>query len=341
MRSRWILFLTFGALAACGSSSAIDSSSGQMPEDGSTLDAGKFDKPYADRDWSSYPAVVDTWAAGDLYAISDLHAGFDRAVHLLHKHKLIANQPELAADVEWSGGDATLVVTGDLIDKGSRSLETMDLIRKLQHDAPKSGGQVIALIGNHEAEFLADPFNSKAAEGINLELDYLGIDPKDVAKGKEAHGVWMRNLPFAARIGAWFFCHAGDTHGDTLKELDKKLRDAISTKGWSDKDITGDHSILESQEWFKSDPDVGWQYADALGALHIVFGHDPKALGPAGLIAVDSDGVLFRIDTGMSPAVDYGEGEILRIRSDGKTDTADALDASGGVTTLWTGSAGR
>jgi hypothetical protein len=57
-----------------------------------------------------------------------------------------------------------LVVTGDLIDKWSGSLEVIALLRRLQSDAADQGGRVIITMGNHEAEFLANPLGKKTKE---------------------------------------------------------------------------------------------------------------------------------------------------------------------------------
>ena len=54
-----------------------------------------------------------------------------------------------------------------MIDKGSSSLEVLDFVMALQADAKKGGGTVIVTLGNHEAEFLVDPNNSKASEPLN------------------------------------------------------------------------------------------------------------------------------------------------------------------------------
>jgi VWFA-related protein len=35
-------------------------------------------------------------------------------------------------------------------------------------------------------------------------------------------------LPFAARIGGWFFAHAGDTHGRDVATLESALHDAVA-----------------------------------------------------------------------------------------------------------------
>jgi hypothetical protein len=53
------------------------------------------------------------------------------------------------------------------------------------------------------------------------------------------------------------------------------------------------------------------------------------------------DGRLFRIDVGMSPAIDDSKGELLVIDRTGETDVASVVDAAGGRRELWRGAAVR
>src|SRR5262249_10912262 len=147
---------------------------------------------------------------------------------------------------------------------------------------------------------------------------------------------WLRERPFAARVGAWFFAHAGNTKGRSLPDLERALEAALDGDGYADDEITGGDSLLEARDWYTGDDGIGARYAAALGAKHIVFGHDPHALGPEGSIALAQGGALFRIDCGMSPDVDYSEGALLRITRAGGQETAEALSADGSTSTLWT-----
>jgi hypothetical protein len=50
----------------------------------------------------------------------------------------------------WSGGDAVLVQTGDLVDRGEHVRGALDLFIRLQEEAAGAGGRVVVLMGNHE-----------------------------------------------------------------------------------------------------------------------------------------------------------------------------------------------
>jgi len=282
---------------------------------------------------------VSTQAPADVYAVSDPHGGYDRLVALLTGAGVLARAPATPTDPGWSAGAATLVVLGDVLDKGPQSVEILDFLMALEARAAAAGGAVTVLVGNHEAEFFVDPGNSKAdgADGVDRELRAHGVDPVAVASGLDPRGQWLRDRPFAAQVGAWFFAHAGDTHGRSVGDLETTLRGAVDAhRDYDDPNLTGSDSILESRDWY-GDPAVAPRYLAALGAKHIVFGHDPNALGARGAIAVAQDGALFRIDCGMSPDVNDSTGRVLHLHKDGASDVADEVDAQGAVREVWRG----
>ena len=212
----------------------------------------------------------------------------------------------------------------------------MDLMRALQEQAPHSGGEVIVTCGNHEVEFLGKPERRKAEEFAS-ELQAKGIDPEAVAAGQNEYGVWMRNLPVAARVNGWFFAHAGDTGQQTRDQLAGKFRDVVDKDDWKAPFLVADDSILESEKWWRDTGAVDRDLA-ALGVKHIVFGHDPGAF-KRGKIDLRYGGKVFRIDVGMSPGVNYSKGALLLIDRQGSQDVATALDADGKKTELWRGEA--
>jgi hypothetical protein len=274
------------------------------------------------RDWSAHPAIVELDDADEIFAVSDPHGGATTLATLLAANHVIAS----ADKPEWTAGKAILVVPGDMIDKGPDSLGVIDLLRALEPKAKAKGGRVIVTLGNHEAEFFADPHNKKAsgADGIAAQLADKKLSPDDVAAGSDAagRGRWMMDLPFAVRIKKWFFAHGGNTNGDSLAALAKRLQQGFDKHGFSDDDITGKNSVLEAQQWYgnQNKDDAGKAYADALGVKHIVFGHDPGAFGEHGHILASKNGVLVKLDV---------NGVLmLHIKTKGD-DTAEVLDTHG------------
>ncbi len=79
-----------------------------------------------------------------IVAVGDIHGDYEAFVSILREAKLIDSRRH------WKGGKATLVQTGDFLDRGPKSREVLDLLMALEKQARKKGGQVIVLLGNHE-----------------------------------------------------------------------------------------------------------------------------------------------------------------------------------------------
>jgi hypothetical protein len=93
------------------------------------------------------PALSSLAARGpadSLIAIGDVHGDFDDFIVILQNAGLIDKQHH------WVGGNSTFVQTGDLIDRGPKPRDVLDLMMSLEKDASKSGGRVVSLLGNHE-----------------------------------------------------------------------------------------------------------------------------------------------------------------------------------------------
>lgn len=331
MLVRRLLFTAvLGALVAC-------SSGGADP----ATDVDDLQKVRA-RDFAAHPAIVEIDDADHLYAVSDPHGDYDGLVHLLAGNHLVAAASADPTKAKWTGGTATLLVLGDLIDKGQKALEIIDLLRVLEPQALAAHGRVVVTMGNHEAEFLVDPENHKAMstgldeDGIDEQLAARGVDPKKLAAGTdpEGRGRWLANLPLGVRVKKWFFAHGGNTQGLSLADLRKKLESSIAKNGFADGDVTGADSILEAQEWYGDPKDGNAGEKEVLGlghVKHIVFGHDPGGLDDSGRIRQSKNGLLVKIDVAMG-LHDHGAtpnpGFLLHVSTVG-ADTIDALDASG------------
>ncbi|HEY8077261.1 MAG TPA: metallophosphoesterase [Labilithrix sp.] len=329
---------------ACSSSSKSDDPNTPLPASGAPTSAPPFDAaalPPPPPDASAWHAVVerDPDPSVVVSALSDVHGGWDRLAALLVGGGLAAAIPTSPDAIAWAGGSGILVVCGDLVDKGPQGLEVIDGLRALQASAAAAGGEVIVLLGNHEAEFFVDPNNTKAtaSDGFDVELGARHIDPASVASGADPHGAWLRDQPIAARVRGWFYSHAGNPKGRTIAALDLSLRAAIADHpSYLDPELVAADSILEARDWY-GDPNVVAADLAALGVSHIVFGHDPNALGAKGSLGTNRAPSLLRIDCGMSPDVNDSTGCILRIRRDGGDEVADEVRSNGSARQVWRG----
>jgi hypothetical protein len=147
-------------------------------------------------------------APARIVAVGDLHGDYDAWEAIARAAGLV--------DVKgrWAGGAATLVQMGDVADRGPDSLKIIHQLMRLQREAPKRGGKVIALVGNHEAmnmtgdlryvhagEFRA--FANRESDSLRnriyetnraaIESAYKARDPNMTAEAIRA--AWMKATP--------------------------------------------------------------------------------------------------------------------------------------------------
>ena len=103
-------------------------------------------------------------------AVGDVHGEYDKFRGILLDAKLIDSSGT------WIGGRSFLVQTGDMIDRGPKSIESVDLIRSLQEQAQKAGGQVVRLFGNHELMLLEG--NRSYVNFLNLKVSRKNFKKK-------------------------------------------------------------------------------------------------------------------------------------------------------------------
>jgi len=95
-------------------------------------------------------AAVPQPAPQRIVAIGDLHGDFEA-------WRAIAAAAGIAdSKGKWTGGNTTLVQMGDVVDRGPDSLKIIHDLMKLEKEAPKQGGRVIVVLGNHEAMMMTD-----------------------------------------------------------------------------------------------------------------------------------------------------------------------------------------
>jgi hypothetical protein len=136
-------------------------------------------------------------ASQSLVAIGDVHGDFDDFVSILQRLGLIDKQNH------WTGGKATFVQTGDLVDRGPKPREVMDLMISLEKQAGQAGGQVVGLLGNHEM------MNIMGDLRYVTPMNYASFaDGKSEARQKSAYQQYLK----------W-----RDSHGPLLAELPQPM----------------------------------------------------------------------------------------------------------------------
>jgi hypothetical protein len=89
-------------------------------------------------------SAAQTRVPARVVAIADVHGAYQQLTVLLQRARLVD------ARLRWIGGSATLVQMGDVIDRGARSRDCLDLLMALERQASGKGGAVVPLLGNHE-----------------------------------------------------------------------------------------------------------------------------------------------------------------------------------------------
>ena len=148
--------------------------------------------------WSGIERVV---------AVGDVHGAFDAMTATL------TNAGVLDEGLHWSGGATHLVFTGDILDRGPRSRKVMDLIMRLEEEAPDAGGRVHLLLGNHEVMNLVGDLRYVSKE------EYAAFADEESAEDRErgfqayrrtrpdnANEDWLRD-EYQGKYPAGFFGH--------------------------------------------------------------------------------------------------------------------------------------
>lgn len=94
--------------------------------------------------WSPAPLRAQP-AQPRIVAVGDLHGDYSAWIDIARAARLIG------PDLKWSGGRTVLVQTGDITDRGPDSLKIIRHLQQLHRQARSAGGNVIVLLGNHEA----------------------------------------------------------------------------------------------------------------------------------------------------------------------------------------------
>ena len=117
-----------------------------------------------------------------IVAIGDLHGDFDAWRAIARAAGLVDKQGR------WVGGETVLVQTGDVVDRGPDSRKLIQDLMRLQHEAARRHGRIIALVGNHEA--------------MNITGDLRYVSAADYAAYADGQSRVRREQAYARNITA-------------------------------------------------------------------------------------------------------------------------------------------
>jgi hypothetical protein len=262
-------------------------------------------------------------------AIGDLHGDIEAARRALKLAGAIDDKDS------WIGGKLVVVQTGDAIDRGDDDRKILDLLEKLKGEASKAGGELVALVGNHEI--------------MNSELDFryvtkgaftafADVNPKDEQTAQKAatldnlqrgralaflpggtYAQMLSRRPVVARVGDSIFVHGGVIPKYVRIGLDQINE---SARGWLagekssiPKELSAEDGPLWSRMYSaapsREDCAVLNEALTALKAKRMVMGHTVQKpdISPA------CDEKAWRIDIGLSKFYG-GPTEVLELRGD-------------------------
>jgi hypothetical protein len=171
------------------------------------------------------PAVATAPPVHRIVAVGDLHGDFAAWRDIARAARLVDGKGS------WIGGDTALVQTGDVVDRGTDSLKILLDLMRLQREALRAHGQVIALVGNHEA--------------MNLTGDLRYVSAKDYAAFADSRSAQRREDAYAANkeaIEAAYRQRAPQMTGDAIKQA------------WIEATPLG---VLEHQAAWRPDGNIG------------------------------------------------------------------------------------
>lgn len=250
-------------------------------------------------------------APARLVAIGDLHGDLDvtrRALRLAGA---------IDAKDAWVGGDLVVVQTGDEIDRADDDRKILDLFERLKVDAKKTGGEVIALTGNHELMNASHDFRY-VTPGAFAEFG----DERARAAAFSPGGTYAKIIaerPVVVKVGDSVFMHGGILPKHLRYGLDR-INDEV--RAW----LLGQRSRVPEIVVQEDGPVWTRMYSAAPGreecavlgevlrdlkAKRLVMGHTVQRNG----INPACDEQAWRIDTGLSKAYG-GKLEVLEIRGD-------------------------
>jgi hypothetical protein len=121
-------------------------------------------------EWSGVERIV---------VVGDVHGDYESLIKILKGTHVVDK------DEHWAAGNAHLVQTGDIMDRGDDARKIFDLFMRLEKEAEVAGGMVHVLLGNHEELNLTGAVFSSNSDTMTLD-QFISFLPVSYQKQQEA-----------------------------------------------------------------------------------------------------------------------------------------------------------
>ncbi len=208
--------------------------------------------------------------AEDLWVVGDPQGNLAPVMRVLRSNGIVD------AGGNWSAGAASLVVVGDLVDRGPEGLGVIEFLRRLQTLAPRAGGRVVVLLGNHDILLLA-----ARRFGGRFRADWLesGGVTRDLEGLHDDHVAWLTSLPAVAVERRTLLMHADAMfyldYGTSVEDVNAAFRRVLAS---NDADVW--EGLLDRFSEHRAFVDPFGEanlerYLYAFGADRVIHGHTP------------------------------------------------------------------
>ncbi|MGD0529490.1 MAG: metallophosphoesterase [Polyangiaceae bacterium] len=259
-----------------------------------------------------------------LVAIGDFHGDLD------HTRRALRLAGAIDTHDRWIGGPLVVVQTGDEVDRGDDDRAILDLVEDLKRQAAGAGGELVALLGNHEIMNASLDFRYVTSGGFDafpLAPDPgAGSSTSPRERGRAAafapggpYATMLAHRPLLAEVGDSVFVHGGVLPKHVAYGLDR-MNDQLDD--WLLGKRTAPPPVVVAEDgpvWTRAysgeegEPDCAdlSRALGMLGAKRMVVGHTVQHRG----INSACGGAVWRIDVGLSHYFG-GPIEALEIRGD-------------------------
>jgi hypothetical protein len=222
--------------------------------------------------------------------VGDVHGHLDELLDALTGAGLIDDE------AAWAAGDTHLWFLGDFVDRGPDGIGVIDLVMRLSAEAEKAGGQVEALLGNHEILLLGmhrygdtEVPSDFGPRSFARSWEMNGGQVSDQEAVTPEHVAWLRARPALALVDDHLLMHSDTLEylvwGAEIEEINEGIREVLHGEDiveWWEvwRRLTTRHAFRGPQGG-----EVAIQLLGVLGGKQVVHGHsviaDQLGVAPA------------------------------------------------------------